>query len=1466
MTAYSAEETASSPADDPATAAMTKASNAPSKEFQEQQWTTKGWISAANMIGINQDDVRMRRLVDDMLSTDSLPHGWKANFDDAKEQWSYTSTDEKGVVSALHPLIDFYKGAAFMDTGGYWRLKKNLEAKAPEPWQVLAECKRLGIKEDEDLHVQEVGELSLASPLPKGWRHVHGPRKDSQVGVSHDKNQGTGPAAFFSHPCKPQEMRINSETLITKEIEKNTGLGIFNKSGDGDIEVARELHIEGSDVTDMWINKTLGITLTHSPMEPYFIELRNRRRKAVARRHWAAVKAMAALMSTGRQSSVARKQTHSNHDDPQVAHQDADKNVSAATTAISQLHCDQPQSFVAVYEEVAAVENSAVSCHSSQGSLQQSGGAVKNDSRLDGLLALWQDVQRTTLLLSNHILSFATNRVTANKAPYSSLHAKTGDRGLGSFHGDESLAPVSLGQAAVSADAEESFLLTSSTTAAAPSSSSIAASSSISDVPVTSNSQDHTRQWSSSSQEHTRQWSSSSQEHTRQWSSSSHLASGMRADITIPAIVTGHDDAQPELACRPHTQYPYATSSQQQAVYIKAAILQTSMVSCSGLQPSSEISLSFLSLDALLKDVENLLPIKSSDDQLTHQLTRPLPPLNMDCLSKAQQSPRVYRDHHTLSLMLQQLTDEASSHRSNDSSRDSSTSNIQQHAAVDAKRGYLEDNAASGDDGLSCFQNSVSIPSHKRTTETVNLAEALASLQQLTLLYNGDVSNAGYNKTGFEPALPDISPSTMDEDDKHFEFARDLLQAQLTVLQVSHTVLQRLLSACQGTAPIVYGRDQSIGTDLVSADRKTSVQQSPPAITEVAEGAACCDNHGAQLDQRKGLPVDWRDQVQELRGLPVDWRDQVQELRGLPVDWRDQVQELKGLPADWRDQVQELRGLPVDWRDQVQELRGLPVDWRDRVQELRGLPVDWRDQIPSDWSVQLQFHQWPLILRWLPADWPVLLQQLSQDFLNDLPALAPDWYQHFSSWMRNSSSCMKHHMACQTEEQWKIACYQHGGPQITALQPSDGGTKQGTHLTRPLRSTTTYHSSLVRQPTPPIGVQGSQNIITSSTAATPRLVMPPSASKHSSTSTTRSSSSKAAGLSLAMSPATTYTLPPACTSHRPHSHMASTVSMCNSGSGPNDYVQHAHTGQTYSPANDNVQHAHTGQTYSPANDNVQQKQAGQTYSHYGTSIPPACSMPCKRLFHRRGISIVCPYHQNQVRPNRHNVLVHQHAGSMKARSLTTPSPAGSVSTPHAGEFDSSSVPPEWQLRAHNGNKARARAMRSASVAPPSASASPGGGGLSYCLEQATRPARSAAPSAEAATYRLRRFTHQDERYASDYSINEFLHLKQLLVRTEKDSAQLSIEIQEARRFYEDVQIMNAVLMADNSTSRSKLTMERGIRACIQPDHQHQRKFRDPSAGIVRSTRDNEETAACGRNDKISSLEALRSRLENVTTR
>ena len=71
-------------------------------------------------------------------SISPLPLGWNLQshptfLSRPPRQYTYTPTGES---SPLHPCIDYYRGAVFMDSGGYRQLLRNMEARPPAQEEV----------------------------------------------------------------------------------------------------------------------------------------------------------------------------------------------------------------------------------------------------------------------------------------------------------------------------------------------------------------------------------------------------------------------------------------------------------------------------------------------------------------------------------------------------------------------------------------------------------------------------------------------------------------------------------------------------------------------------------------------------------------------------------------------------------------------------------------------------------------------------------------------------------------------------------------------------------------------------------------------------------------------------------------------------------------------------------------------------------------------------------------------------------------------------------------------------------------------------------------------------------------------------------------------------------------------------------------------------------------------------------
>ncbi|KXZ47232.1 hypothetical protein GPECTOR_37g238 [Gonium pectorale] len=191
-------------------------------------------VALAKQLGVDQRNARLMLLVEDMSKHESLPARWVSKFDATSKRWVYTHTPT-GETTYLHPCIDYYRGALFMDTGGYRQLLKNMEARAPTDEEIERMNQYFGIHADEDMYIQEVGQLACVAPLPEGWVELEQP--------------GTG---FVSY--------------------KDTKTGVI---------------------------------LDEHPLDTYFRELRDRRRRELARRRLAAIKAMQAMVGLHKRVSTA---------------------------------------------------------------------------------------------------------------------------------------------------------------------------------------------------------------------------------------------------------------------------------------------------------------------------------------------------------------------------------------------------------------------------------------------------------------------------------------------------------------------------------------------------------------------------------------------------------------------------------------------------------------------------------------------------------------------------------------------------------------------------------------------------------------------------------------------------------------------------------------------------------------------------------------------------------------------------------------------------------------------------------------------------------------------------------------------------------------------------------------------------------------------------------------------------------
>ncbi|EFJ49115.1 kinesin-like protein [Volvox carteri f. nagariensis] len=161
----------------------------------------------------------IKAVISDMIEPDSLPPGWEARYDAAMVRREYVNKDT-GEVQYKHPLLSYYRGAAFMELGGSQQLQGNEEEQPPAPQEILDMCAYLGINpSQDDPYILEVARLAISAPLPAHWVEA-----EDDDGNPMFTNQQTGESQP-SHPLDPYfvEMikRRRRELLV-----RSDGVGI----------------------------------------------------------------------------------------------------------------------------------------------------------------------------------------------------------------------------------------------------------------------------------------------------------------------------------------------------------------------------------------------------------------------------------------------------------------------------------------------------------------------------------------------------------------------------------------------------------------------------------------------------------------------------------------------------------------------------------------------------------------------------------------------------------------------------------------------------------------------------------------------------------------------------------------------------------------------------------------------------------------------------------------------------------------------------------------------------------------------------------------------------------------------------------------------------------------------------------------------------------------------------------------
>ncbi|GMH39482.1 hypothetical protein BSKO_07380 [Bryopsis sp. KO-2023] len=186
------------------------------------------------------------KLAHDMCRPESTSSNWKSFLDKEKNRLYYENS-ETGETQWQHPMIGYYKGAIFMERGGYTQLLANDQASPPTEEEISGMAAYFGVKPSENAYIREVARMAISAPLPPGW------------------------------------------TEVEKEIVEDgvTDTIILFKYGDMLVATFRD--------------PDTGKTLNMHPLDQYFGELRDRRRKELKKRKKVvnAVSAVAAMAKMG---------------------------------------------------------------------------------------------------------------------------------------------------------------------------------------------------------------------------------------------------------------------------------------------------------------------------------------------------------------------------------------------------------------------------------------------------------------------------------------------------------------------------------------------------------------------------------------------------------------------------------------------------------------------------------------------------------------------------------------------------------------------------------------------------------------------------------------------------------------------------------------------------------------------------------------------------------------------------------------------------------------------------------------------------------------------------------------------------------------------------------------------------------------------------------------------------------------
>ncbi|CAG9460744.1 unnamed protein product [Pedinophyceae sp. YPF-701] len=129
-------------------------------------------IAACTELGLDPDrDSDLVWVAQDMVREENLPQGWSMYLHAESGRHFYCRTGASESVWE-HPLLDFYRGAVFMERGGWRQLQHDQDISPPNDEEMQAMGQYMEVDPGEDPYVLEVVKMAINAPMPPGWREV----------------------------------------------------------------------------------------------------------------------------------------------------------------------------------------------------------------------------------------------------------------------------------------------------------------------------------------------------------------------------------------------------------------------------------------------------------------------------------------------------------------------------------------------------------------------------------------------------------------------------------------------------------------------------------------------------------------------------------------------------------------------------------------------------------------------------------------------------------------------------------------------------------------------------------------------------------------------------------------------------------------------------------------------------------------------------------------------------------------------------------------------------------------------------------------------------------------------------------------------------------------------------------------------------------------------------------------------